>query len=149
MLERSLKKAASDLQHGTTLTAPQQVGQMLDLWKTLHINASEGRTKHQLFIQQMHAILSDGLIVRNRLAHGITGYGLADHAQSDAYVLTTLNGRDRRIKVQELQTITDNLGYLASHLGRITSFTTEPEKWKHSDLHSEIRDHLRKTPGKV
>jgi len=143
-LERALRKAVSDVQLCEPKRSPHGIAQTLNLWKELNIDASQEHYAHHRFLEELNSVLSEGLEIRNRLAHGITGWSVASGDGNDAHITTLMYDQEITIQFTELRATISQLGYIASHMDRITSFTLHPAKWKHLDLHAEIREALQR-----
>lgn len=145
-LERALSDAVNDLDDSSApIRATRGIAQTLALWKELHISNLPQNTLHSELIQELFALFSEGLEIRNRLAHGINGWQVGSGDGSDAYISTLLNEKEVTIRLAELRSITLRLGSMSSQLSRITSFALNPNKCTHSVLHSEIRDLLQRS----
>ncbi|WP_170756509.1 hypothetical protein [Ruegeria lacuscaerulensis] len=143
MLERSLQSALVDLETNGKKARRQSLSQKLNLWKQFHLDRTSEREIHKEFIAELHSILQSSLEIRNRLAHGITGWTALVPGRTDkASISTELNDEETAIEFEELQKITGQTGIIASHMDRITSYALEPDKWRHSDLHADIRKML-------
>ncbi|KUJ77797.1 hypothetical protein AVO44_15855 [Ruegeria profundi] len=143
MLERSLQSALADFGANGKKAQRQSLSQKLDLWKQFHLDRASERDLHKEFVVEIHSILLSSLEIRNRLAHGITGWSARAPGRSEnASISTELNDKKIVVDYGELKRITEQTGTIASHMDRITSYVFEPDKWRHSDLHAEIRKML-------
>lgn len=142
-LERDLREAVADLDARTSKQLTRTIAQTLKLWKKLHLLTLPHNLPHKEFIHELFVLISQGLEFRNRLAHGINGMGVIGGEGNGAYISTVMNDTEVMIQLSELRIITNQLGYLSFQLGRISHFALNPDKWKNSVLHSEIRDGLQ------
>ena len=144
-LERALREAVHEMDASVPKRTGRGIAQTLDLWHELHMNALPQNTLHSEFIQELLALFTEGLEIRNRLAHGIIGWSVAGGDKNDAYISTLMNDKEVIIHLAELRSITDQMGSVFNHLDRLTSFALKPDRWKHSDLHAEIRNLLQRS----
>lgn len=114
---------------------PHAAGQLVRVWLDAHAARLSASPAHLTFVNEIAAHMNAGRVLRNRLAHGIGNWSLANGGSID----THLNGTVTRITLADIQVMVERMNTIASHLTRITSFTMHPERWRNSDMQSEIR----------
>lgn len=142
-METALRQALDDLQPDPPKPMPHALSHVLAHWKKHCLAAAQDRPDHHDFLEDISTILSENLTVRNRVAHGFTGFGLGGNGHPP-HILTDLNGTTCETSHAELRRRTAETACLAAHLGRITSLALHPERWTYSDLPTEIRTLLHR-----
>ncbi len=143
-LERALRTAITEFDKDTPAKNMHGLTQTLALWKHHHLSALPHNTEHAAFIEEVFEVLSNGVDIRNRLAHGIQNYGLSGCDKKDAYITTTLNEKSETNYLTELRSLIDQLGKLSSNLSRISNFTKDPSRWDHINFYADVRNSLSK-----
>lgn len=131
-LERALRREVAVLDPEAQ---PRGIAQLIAAWSAGHAKRLNGRPSDLDFVNELAATMVFALDIRNRLAHGICGWSV-DEA---GWIETELNGTVTRTTLADLHAVMDRINTLSSHLPRVTSFSIQPARCRHSDLHGEIR----------
>ncbi len=143
MLERNLKQALSELDVEGREKPVHGISRSLEQWRQLHEAATNGNPEHLELIDEVLAVIRSGLDMRNRIAHGIWGFDARGGTASDVFIRTELNGVRKKITFAELELTNNRLGYIGSHIDRLTSAAIINEASSASNILAEVRQRLR------
>lgn len=140
-LEAALREAVEELETACTPQKVRGIAQTIKRWKLLQDGFQNPNSAHSSFVNELFLTMSEGLDIRNKIAHGIVGWSVMS-STNDAHITTELAGEETTIPYEKLTSMNEQLMVLRSHLSRVTSITLEPERWKYSDLYTEVRNML-------
>ncbi|WP_170324978.1 hypothetical protein [Ruegeria arenilitoris] len=144
MLERRMKQVLCELDADGTSQPVHGVSRTLDRWRQLHKAVTPSNPEHLEFVDEVFAIMADGLIMRNRIAHGISGFNAEGRTASNVFIRTELNGKVHEITYEALESTNNLLGYIASHLDRISSAVLNQKASGAANIYADVRNSLRK-----
>lgn len=143
MLERNLKQALSELDVEGQEKPVHGISRSLDQWRQLHEAATHGNPEHLELIDEVLGVIRCGLDIRNRLAHGIYGMTAWGQTASSVYIKTELKGVRSKITFEALELNNNRLGYIGSHIGRLTNAAINHEASSVSNILADVRRRLR------
>ncbi|WP_417733491.1 hypothetical protein [Roseovarius sp.] len=141
--EVALAEAVSELETESSFQKTRGIAQTIKRWKQLQDGVSHPNPAHAAFIEELFSIMLEGLDIRNKIAHGTVSWSVEGDV-TEAYIGADLGGEKKTIAYTTLTSMNEQLMTLRSHLSRVTSITLEPERWRHSDLYTEVRTILRR-----
>ncbi len=137
-LERQLAQSLGYLERQSKTQAVYGISRILERWKKVHGEIAGENTSNAAFIEELFVTMSEGLEIRNRIAHGITGFNAEGGTASTVFIQTALNGKPREISYEDLTLTNERLNLVASHMDRITSVVLHLDSTKSQNIRSDI-----------
>ncbi len=141
-LERQLAQSLGCLERQNTTQAVYGISRVLERWKKLHGEVAGENTSNADFVEELFVTMSEGLEIRNRIAHGITGFNAEGGTASNVFIQTALNGKSREISYEDLTLTNERLNYIASHMDRVTRAVLHLDSTASENIRSEISSFL-------
>ena len=103
-VEADLAEAIEDLSAPSDTDKPHGISRSLAKWKALHDAVADCHPDHSEVVESLHAHLKEALRVRNSIAHGLNGYGVAESdGSSEAHFRCILKGEPDVITLNQLR----------------------------------------------
>jgi hypothetical protein len=138
-VEADLAKAIDDLSAPSHTDKPHGIGRSLATWKALHDAVSDCHPDHSKVVESLHTHLKEALSLRNSIAHGLDGYGVAESdGSSEAHFRCSLKGGPEVITLDQLRACLTQLSRGRTHIGRLTYAALRPGELGMQNLYDDL-----------
>ncbi|MCE8511933.1 hypothetical protein KBY22_04475 [Ruegeria pomeroyi] len=119
-LEEELRQSITQLEDAAGHQPTHGILRSLDRWQDLHKTIARHKPMHMDVIDEIHRQVAGGLHIRNRLAHGISGFRVNNGARTSVVIFTMMNDIQVNLTLAEIEATTERLGRIASFFDRVT-----------------------------
>ncbi|KIT15566.1 hypothetical protein jaqu_26630 [Jannaschia aquimarina] len=144
-VEAELGEAIAALGDPLSTNKPHGIGRSLARWKDLHVHSAQNRADHLRVVNALHDQLAEALRIRNSIAHGLKGYGVAaSDGSSEAHFECRLNNGPEIITLRHLRVCLGRLARAGSHISRLTYAVSRPDEPGLQSLYDDVLDLMHK-----